>query len=117
RYNISVIDKNNSNEFINHLKNDGYLLNRNDIANEFYERLTSKIIWWDIYDLFPDLFIDFDSSKLYSEYVENMHYEKYIPDGWSAELTDFCEKPILPLNEMFWIKNGIDYRKEIISRG
>lgn len=45
------------------------------MADEFYKRLSVKTVWWDIYDLMPDLFIDFDSNRLYSEYVENMHYE------------------------------------------
>ncbi|XRP55473.1 hypothetical protein AAG928_015490 [Enterobacter hormaechei] len=30
-----------------------------------------KTTWWDIYDLMPDLLIDFDNKRLYSEYVES----------------------------------------------
>lgn len=75
-----------------------------------------KTVWWDIYDLMPDLFIDFDSYRLYSEYVENMHYEKYVPKGWLGELVDFCDNSLLQKCEMFWVKNGVDYRREIQSK-
>ncbi|MDN8602294.1 hypothetical protein Q0A17_23230 [Citrobacter sp. S2-9] len=117
RYNIATVNKNNSIDFIQRLKDDNFLIDKNKLADEFYKRITSKSTWWDVYDLFPDLFIDFDSLILYSEYVEVMHYEKYIPDGWVSELKDFCAEPFLPLNEMFWIKNGIDHRKNIILKG
>jgi len=117
RYNIAIINKNNIADFIQHLKDDGYMLKKDEIASEFYERLSSKTTWWDIHDLLPDLFIDFDALRLYSEYIESMHYEQYVPDGWSGELKDFCEELILPSNEMFWVKNGVDYRKNIILQG
>ena len=63
-----------------------------------------KTIWWDIYELMPDLFIDFDNKRLYSEYVESMHYQEYVPDSWQGELVDFCSNGSLPQDEMFWIK-------------
>lgn len=86
------------------------------MADEFYKRLSVKTVWWDIYDLMPDLFIDFDSNRLYSEYVENMHYEKYVPKGWFGELVDFCDNSLFQKCEMFWVKNGVDYRREILSK-
>lgn len=117
RYDIAIIGTDNCEKFISCLTNDGYLINKDDLANEFYERLSPDTKWWDIYDLLPDLFIDFDSCRLYSEFVEAMHYEWYAPDGWTGEFFDFCESPLLPLSEKFWIKNGIDHRREVISRG
>lgn len=116
RYYIPVINKENVDGFIQSLTNDGYLYNKNDMADEFYKRLSVKTVWWDIYDLMPDLFIDFDSNRLYSEYVENMHYEKYVPKGWFGELVDFCDNSLLQKCEMFWVKNGVDYRREILSK-
>ncbi|TKV14564.1 hypothetical protein FDX19_00010 [Citrobacter sp. wls619] len=116
RYYIAIVGKDNADDFIQHLINDEYSIKKIDLANEFYKRLSPTTKWWDIYDLFPDLFIDFDSLTLYSEFIENMHYEWYVPDGWNGKFMDFCEGSILPSNEKFWIKNGIDHRKEIISR-
>ncbi|HGM5488825.1 TPA: hypothetical protein ACKP1B_000406 [Serratia fonticola] len=117
RYAIAIVDETNVADFIHLLRNDGYLFDKEDIANEFYKRLSLETTWWDIYDLLPDLFIDFDSRRLYSEYVESIHYEQYVPDGWGGELVDFCKNGTLPDHEMFWIRNGMDYRSEIILKG
>lgn len=117
RYNMPIINKENVDGFIQLLIDDGYLYDKRDIANEFYKRLSVKNLWWDIYDLMPDLFIDFDSNRLYSEYVESMHYEQYVPEGWLGELVDFCDNGLLQKCEMFWVINGVDYRREILSKG
>ncbi|HBN0003887.1 TPA: hypothetical protein L1M52_004964, partial [Enterobacter hormaechei subsp. xiangfangensis] len=103
--------------FIDGLIKDGYSFDKDDIADEFFSRLSQKTIWWDIYDLMPDSLIDFDNKRLYSEYVESMHYQKYVPDGWQGELVDFCGNGSLPQDEMFWIKNGTNHRNVIIAKG
>ncbi|PJD87344.1 hypothetical protein [Enterobacter hormaechei] len=117
RYDIPVVNEENAQIFIDGLINDGYSYDRDDIAEEFYKRLSQKTIWWDIYELMPDLFIDFDNKKLYSEYVESMHYQEYVPDGWQGELVDFCSNGSLPQDEMFWIKNETDHRSVLIAKG
>ena len=117
RYDIPVVNEKNAQIFIGNLIKDGYLYDKDDIAEAFYNRLSEKTTWWDIYDLMPDLFIDFESKRLYSEYVESMHYYKYVPDGWFGELVDFCSDGSLPQDEMFWIKNEIDYRSVVIAKG
>ncbi|HEO9917484.1 TPA: hypothetical protein QIQ88_003176 [Enterobacter asburiae] len=117
RYDIPVVNEKNAQIFIGNLIKDGYLYDKDDIAETFYNRLSEKTTWWDIYDLMPDLFIDFESKRLYSEYVESMHYYKYVPDGWFGELVDFCSDGSLPQDEMFWIKNETDYRSVVIAKG
>ena len=117
RYDIPVVNEKNAQILIGNLIKDGYLYDKDDIAEAFYNRLSEKTTWWDIYDLMPDLFIDFESKRLYSEYVESMHYYKYVPDGWFGELVDFCSDGSLPQDEMFWIKNEIDYRSVVIAKG
>ncbi|WP_421636655.1 hypothetical protein [Enterobacter ludwigii] len=117
RYNIPVVNEENAQIFIDNLIKDGCLYDKDDIAEAFYNRLSEKTTWWDIYDLMPDLFIDFDKNRLYSEYVESMNYHKYVPDGWLGELVDFCSDGSLPRDEMFWIKNETDYRSVVISKG
>ena len=117
RYDIPVVNEKNAQIFIGNLIKDGYLYDKDDIAEAFYNRLSEKTTWWDIYDLMPDLFIDFESKRLYSEYVESMHYYKYVPDGWFGELVDFCSDGSLPQDEMFWIKNETDYRSVVIAKG
>lgn len=116
RYDIPVVNEENAQVFIGGLIKDGYSYDKADIAGEFYNRLSQKTIWWDIYDLMPDLFIDFDNKRLCSEYVESMHYHKYVPDGWQGELVDFCSDGTLPQDEMFWIKNDTNHRSLIISK-
>ncbi|WP_336210529.1 hypothetical protein [Enterobacter sp. P82] len=117
RYDIPVVNEENVQIFIDNLIKDGYLYDKDDIAEAFYNRLSEKTTWWDIYDLMPDLFIDFDSKRLFSEYVESMHYHKYVSDGWLGELVDFCSDGSLPQDEMFWIKNETDYRSVVIAKG
>ncbi|QNQ18521.1 hypothetical protein HF650_01340 [Kosakonia sp. SMBL-WEM22] len=115
RYDIPVFNEQNADEFIRRLIKDGYLYNKNEIADEFYKRLSIEDSWWSVYDLMPDLFIDFDEKKLYSQYVENMHYEKYVPQNWVGEVVDFCDDGLLDDCERFWIRNGMDYRKNLLK--
>ncbi|MEG5539842.1 hypothetical protein UXP19_03125 [Enterobacter hormaechei] len=68
RYDIPVVNEENAQIFIEGLINDGYSYDKDDIAEEFYKRLSQKTIWWDIYELMPDLFIDFDNKR----YIRNM---------------------------------------------
>ncbi len=117
RYDIPVVNEENAQIFIDGLINHGYSYDKDDIAEEFYKRLSQKTIWWDIYELMPDLFIGFDNKRLYSEYVESMHYQEYVPDGWQGELVDFCSNGSLPQDEMFWIKNETDHRSVLIAKG
>ncbi|WP_320729697.1 hypothetical protein [Enterobacter ludwigii] len=116
RYDIPVVNEENVQIFIDNLIKEGYLYDKDDMSVAFYNRLSDKTTWWDIYDLMPDLFIDFDSKRLYSEYVENMHYHKYVPDGWLGKLVDFCSDGTLPQDEIFWIKNETDYRSIVIVK-
>ncbi|EPV2524079.1 TPA: hypothetical protein ACOSBP_001131 [Enterobacter hormaechei] len=90
RYDIPVVNEENAQIFIDGLISDGYSYDKDDIAEEFYKRLSQKTIWWDIYELMPDLFIDFDNKRLYSEYVESMHYQEYVPDGCKVNLLIFA---------------------------
>jgi len=117
RYDIPVVNEENAQLFIDFLIKDGYSYDKDDMAVEFYNKLSGKTTWWDVYDLMPDLFIDFDNKRICSEYVESMHYHKYVPDGWQGELVDFCSDGSLPQDEMFWIKNDIDHRSIVISKG
>lgn len=116
RYDIPVVNEENVQIFIDNLIKEGYLYDKDDMSVAFYNRLSEKTTWWDIYDLMPDLFIDFDSKRLYSEYVENMHYHKYVPDGWLGKFVDFCSDGTLPQDEIFWIKNETDYRSIVIVK-
>ncbi|HHV7347970.1 hypothetical protein ACMGG3_08690 [Enterobacter sp. BNK-18] len=116
RYDIPVVNEENVQIFIDNLIKEGYLYDKDDMSVAFYNRLSEKTTWWDIYDIMPDLFIDFDSKRLYSEYVENMHYHKYVPDGWLGKLVDFCSDGTLPQDEIFWIKNETDYRSIVIVK-
>ncbi len=68
RYDIPVVNEGNAQIFIDDLIKDGYSYEKDDIAEEFYNRLSQKTTWWDIYELMPDLFIDFDNKN----YIRNM---------------------------------------------
>lgn len=116
RYDIGIVDSENCDEFIKLLKLDDFEVNKEDLSKEFHGMDLKNKKWWDVYGFFPDVYIDFDSKVLYSQYVENMHYENYVPEGWLGELKDFCNENILPSSECFWIKDGVDYRRAILEK-
>ncbi|MED5636069.1 hypothetical protein VZ114_23580, partial [Enterobacter hormaechei] len=86
RYDILVVNEENAQIFFDGLITDGYSYDKDDIAEAFYKRLSQKTFWWDIYELMPNLFIDFYNKSLYSYYVDIMLYQEYVPDGWQCEL-------------------------------
>ncbi|MGY5958887.1 Group-specific protein [Kosakonia sp. BK9b] len=117
RYHLPIVNEDNADNFMSLLINDGYLIDKDVLSDEFYRRLSPDTTWWDIHDLMPDLFIDFDTRTLYAQFVENMHYERYVPEGWSGTIIDFCSSGLLPPSEMFWVKGDKDHRQRIIAKG
>ena len=116
RYNLALVNEDNAEYFISKLIKDNYVLDKNDLSTEFYKRLESASDWWDIYDLMPDIYIDFDNKKMYSNHIEAIQLVNYLPVNWVAERKDFCQGEILPESEKFWISNNINYREKLISK-
>ena len=52
----------------------------------------------------PSIYVNFVERKFYSMYPENIPFEKYIPDGWEGEYSNFIEK--ISQNERYWDVNG-----------
>jgi len=76
--------------------------------------------WWDVGELFPTVFVNFDNKTLGAFYYEGTKMELYIPDGWKGEFVDFANEyseDIFPSSEKFWIKEDSDLLKLLNERG
>jgi hypothetical protein len=63
--------------------------------------------WDEMAELFPSLFIDFDSKILLSLFPELLAFEKYIPKGWIGEFKNFYD--LIPESEKYWIIDEVNY--------
>jgi len=76
--------------------------------------------WWDVKDLFPIMFVNFENCKVGAFYPDGVSMERYLPDGWKGEFVDFANEypdDIFPVEEKFWIKKGCDILALLNKRG
>ncbi|WP_099074718.1 hypothetical protein [Proteus alimentorum] len=117
RFGILVINDKNKKKFIEHLC--PFMLGDKKLE-VIKNKIKKSSSWWDVHDLFPIAFIDFDSKKLSAcyPYPGNIPLERYIPDDWSGEFIDFMRKldeNTLPKNKKYWVINNIDYLEKLSS--
>lgn len=62
----------------------------------------------------PSIYVDFIERQLFSMYPENLPFEKYVPDGWKGEITNFLEH--IPQSEQYWNENGTNLIDVIFER-
>lgn len=99
-----ILDKENWPEF--EKESADLKVTRNQLSELILQNL--PITSWDEKgELFPSLFIDFDSKTLFSLFPELLAFEKYIPDGWTGEFENFYE--LIPEFEKYWKIDGNDY--------
>lgn len=114
-------------EFILGLRNNMPLLNENNYIQYLdsnddevvsTEELRSSIINFDKEDTIlafqPSIYVDFIERQLYSMYPENIPFEKYVPDGWKGEFSNFIEQ--IPQEERYWDVNGTNLINVIFER-
>lgn len=97
-----------------------YELNKDQLSLELTERLPSARSLWDVTDLFPIIFVDFDNERVSAFYSAGTPMEKHLPDGWSSKFEDFAsDSPpdIFPKSEKFWVKGEIDLLQLLNDRG
>jgi hypothetical protein len=95
-------------------------ISKDELSLELAKRYGSAKSWWDVGDLFPIMFVDFDNAKVAAFYANGTPMERYIPDNWDGEFIDFANEypeSIFPNKEKFWIKGDSDLLKILNERG
>ena len=118
RFGIQCVDEKNADRFLAHISGDEVA--RDDLSIELAGRYQTATSWWDVSDLFPIMFVDFDNSKVAGFYHDGVAMEKYLPDGWEGEFIDFANEypeSVFPKTEKFWVKGDSDLLQLLNERG
>lgn len=118
RFGIHSVNQGTAERFLEHMSE--FEVQRDDLSLELAKRYTTAKSWWDVKDLFPIMFVNFDDSKVGGFYPDGAPMERYIPDGWSGEFIDFSNEypeDIFPTEEKFWVKGDSDLLKLLNERG
>lgn len=118
RFGFKVVDEKNAAEFLACLKD--YEVAPDTLAIELAKRYQTARSWWDVGDLFPVMFVDFDRREVGAFYSQGTAMERYVPDGWTGRFVDFAtEYPeeVFPTSSKFWVKGGVDLLALLNKRG
>lgn len=118
RFGIKVVSEKNVAEFLDRLK--GHEIVPDVLAMELAKRYPSARSWWDVGDLFPIMFVDFDRREVGAFYSEGAAMERYVPDGWTGQFIDFATEysdEVFPTSSKFWVKGGVDLLALLNKRG
>lgn len=117
RFGIGVVDIDTADEFLAALAS--RQLDRKALKLQFVERYAGADSWWDVEDLFPIAFVDFDQRQFGAFYPEGARIERYVPDGWDGRFVDFANEypeDVFPAEEKFWMVDGVDLLRELNER-
>jgi hypothetical protein len=118
RFGFKVVNEKNAGEFLACLKD--YEVAPDTLAMELAKRYQTASSWWDVGDLFPVMFVDFDRHEVGAFYSQGAAMERYVPDGWTGQFIDFAtEYPeeVFPTSSKFWVKGGVDLLALLNKRG
>ena len=118
RFGMRVVTEKNAAEFLAHLKQ--YEVEPDTLAMELAKRYQTARSWWDVGDLFPIMFVDFDRREVAAFYSQGAAMERYVPSGWTGRFIDFAtEYPeeVFPVSSKFWVKGGVDLLALLNKRG
>ena len=94
RKGLLYIDSDNAAAFLKRLEPDEY--STRSLSRIFFEHKGSS-------DYLPSLYVDFDTKRLYSMYMEPASYEDYAPEDWDAKEKRFLE--LIPEADRYWTKS------------
>jgi len=118
RFGIHVVDQEAVQQFLDCMSK--YELHKDELSLELAKRYPTASSWWDVDDIFPIMFVNFDDCKVGTFYPEGARMERYIPDNWTGEFIDFANEypeEIFPVGEKFWVKDGSDLLELLNERG
>lgn len=117
RFGFRVVNQDNAQRFLDAMAH--YEVTQDSLSVQLAQRYSSAQSWWDVQDLFPIMFVNFDRCEAGAFYPEGTPMERYLPDGWKGEFIDFANdypEEIFPVSAKFWIKNGCDLLALLIKR-
>jgi len=112
RNGIDIVNENTKSQFLDFMSQ--YEIKKDTLSLALLNRMIKPSTWWDIYDLFPIIFVDFDNQKIAVCYLDGIPLENYIPHGWKNEFIDFCNEyseAEFPTKDKFWVKGDSDLLK------
>jgi hypothetical protein len=118
RFGIPVVDVESLPKFMTEMRQ--FEISKKNLTSQLIVRFPTAKSWWDVSDLFPMMFVDFDRKHVCAFYPEGTPMERYIPDGWTGEFEDFLtqySEAHFPLSEKYWIIDGLDLLHELNERG
>lgn len=118
RFGIRSVNQDNARIFLERMSE--FEVDRDELSFELAGRFVGAKSWWDVKDLFPIMFVDFDGRRVAAFYSEGTPMERYIPDGWVGEFVDFAneyDETMLPEGEKFWVRAGSDLLRLLNERG
>ena len=118
RFGIHTVNQETAEQFLGCMSE--YELQRDQLSIELAKRFTTANSWWDVGDLFPIMFVNFDDCKVAGFYPDGTPMERYVPDDWDSEFIDFANdypEDTFPTSEKFWVKGGSDLLKLLNERG
>ncbi|MEH1935963.1 MAG: hypothetical protein V7L14_20150 [Nostoc sp.] len=118
RFGITVVNQETAERFLSAVSI--FEISKNNLHTELLTRYPNAKSWWDVSDLFPTVFVDFDKNRVGTFYFEGPGIEKYVPDGWIGEFVDFANtynEDVFPSSEKFGISDGFDILKILNERG
>lgn len=118
RFGIHCVNQETASQFLDCMSK--YELHKDELRLELAKRYTSAKSWWDVQDLFPIMFINFDECRVGAFYPDGTPMERYVPDGWTGEFIDFANEyseDIFPVEDKFWVKGSSDLLKLLNERG
>ena len=113
RMGIAIVNDATATRFLAEMQR--FEITQNELAQRLRVRYGTAASWWSVRDIFPILFVDFDSRRVAAFYSEGTPMERFIPDGWTGEFVDFAEE--LTIGERFWVQDGHDLLKALNDRG
>lgn len=118
RFGFKVVNEKNAAEFLACLKD--YEVAPDTLAMELVKRYQTAYSWWDVGDLFPMMFVDFDRREVGAFYSQGAAMERYVPDGWTGRFVDFAteySEDAFPTSSKFWVKGAVDLLTLLNKRG
>ena len=88
RFGIAIANEDTAEEFI--VGASRFEVTTDHLRAELLRRFSAAESWWDVGDLFPIVFVDFDHRRFGAFYFQGAKMEKYVPVGWIGEFVDFA---------------------------
>lgn len=118
RFGIPVVNEQTMDRFLEEMEQ--FRIDRSVLSEGLARRFSQAQSWWDVGKLFPMIFVNCDKRHVSAFYSQGVQMERFIPDGWSGEFTDFANnanEEDFPVSERFWIQDGVDMLAVLNERG